>query len=108
MKNRTKIITNEIVENGDTQRLIFRVLLGSIFALSIVYIYFIGSITFNVLARKTLETSVRTLGGHVSELELTYLDSTNKIDKNYALSLGFVETHQNLFATREFDRVAIR
>ena len=108
MKNRTKTITNEIAENGDTQRLIFRVLMGSILVFSIVYIYLVGSITFNVLARKTLETSARTLGSRVSQLELTYLDSTNKIDKNYALSLGFVETHQNLFATREFDRVAIR
>jgi glycerol-3-phosphate acyltransferase PlsY len=76
--------------------------------LSIVYIYLIGSITFNVLARKSLEAQVRTLGSDVSELELSYLNSTNKIDKSYATSLGFVDVKDNIFASRNTSRVAIR
>ncbi len=105
---KVKVITNDIVQNKNTQRIIFNVLLSSIITLSVVYIYLIGSITFNVLARKSLESTVRTLGSEVSSLELTYLNSTNKIDKNYATSLGFVDVKDNIFASRNNSRVAVR
>lgn len=105
---KVKVITNDIVQNTHTQRVIFKVLISSLIALSLVYVYLIGSITFNVLARKSLETSVRTLGSNISNLELQYLDATNKIDKNYASSLGYVDVHDNIFATRKASSVAIR
>ncbi len=105
---KVRIITNEIIRNSDTQRVIFRVLIASIITLSIVYVYLIGSITFNVLARKSLETTVRTLGNNISTLELTYLNNTNKIDKSYASSLGFVDIHNNIFASRNITRVALK
>lgn len=105
---KVKVITNDIVQNKNTQRIIFNVLLSSIITLSVVYIYLIGSITFNVLARKSLESTVRTLGSEVSSLELTYLNSTNKIDKNYATSLGFVDVKDNILASRNNSRVAVR
>jgi len=106
--NKAKAITSSIANNRDTQHTLFRVFISALILLSIVYVYLIGSITFSVLARKTLEGTARTLGSHVSELELTYLSKTNNIDKNFALSKGFVDTHQNIFATRTIDRVAIR
>lgn len=105
---KVKVITNDIVKNRNTQRIIFNVLLSCLITLSVVYIYLIGSITFNVLARKSLEATVRTLGSEVSELELSYLNSTNKIDKGYAISLGFVDVKDNIFASRNTSRVAIR
>lgn len=108
MKNKAQEITTNIAYNHSTQHMIFRVFVGALILLSIIYVYLIGSITFNVLARKSLESTARTLGSHVSDLELTYLASTNKIDKNYALSKGFVDTHQNIFATRRAASVAIR
>ena len=105
----TKAIATTVIKNSATQRIIFRSLLLGIIMLSVVYVYLIGSITFNVLARKSLETSARALGSHVSELELAYLNATNKIDKSYALSLGFVDVHTSIFATRTNPaRVAIR
>jgi ribulose kinase len=108
MKNKAKAITTSIAYDHSTQHTLFRVFVGALIMLSIVYIYLIGSITFSVLARKSLETTVRNLGSQISELELTYLASANKIDKNYALSKGFVDSHQNIFATRATTRVAVR
>lgn len=105
---KAKTITTNIIESTHTQRTIFRVLVSIILALSVVYVYLIGSITFNVLARKSLENNVRTLGSRVSELELDYLNSSNKIDKSYASSLGFVEIHNTIFATRAEASVAVR
>ena len=105
---KTKTTTIEIVQNTNTQRILFRVLVSSIIVLSVVYVYLIGSITFNVIARKSLENTARSLSSQISQLELNYLSDANKIDKNYATSLGYVDVNHNIFATRESNRVAIR
>lgn len=107
--SKAKAITTNIRQNTNTQRIIFRVLVSGLIVLSIVYVYLIGSITFNVLARKSLQSTMHNLSTEVSNLELSYLQKANTIDKNYALSLGFVEMHNTIFATRTAaTRVAIR
>lgn len=106
--SKAKLITNTIVRDDHIQKVIFKYLAGSLMILSVCYIYFIGSITFNVLARQSLANTVRVLGSHVGELELSYLSESNSIDKNYALTHGFVDTHQIVFATRTVTSVAIR
>ncbi|MFA7315357.1 MAG: hypothetical protein WC059_00955 [Candidatus Paceibacterota bacterium] len=103
-----KNITSHIVQNSYTQKVIFRVLMSAFVVFSLIYLYFITSITFNVLARKSLETTVRSLGSSISELELTYLARVNTIDKNFALSIGFSDAKNTLFATRSNARVALR
>lgn len=104
----TKAITNEIAQNIDTQKVLLRILLVGSVMLFAVYIYLIGSITFNVIARKSLENTAATLTNRVNQLDLSYLDSINKIDKEYAMSQGFVDVHQNIFASRSINHVAIR
>jgi hypothetical protein len=79
-----------------------------VIALSVIYIYLIGSITFNIVARKSLENTIATMTSKVNKLDLTYLNKINEIDKNYALANGFVEVHQNLFVSRDVNHVAIR
>lgn len=106
---KAQVITNELTQNIRTQKSIFRTLVIGISLLFIVYIYLIGSITFNLVARKSLEASVATLNDSVNKLDLAYLDKLNKIDKNYALSLGFVETENSIFVMRNnINHVAIR
>ena len=105
---KAKAITTDIAENTNTQRVLFRILISSLGILFLVYVYLIGSITFNVLARKALENTVRTLSDNVSQLELSYLNNSNQIDKSYALAKGFVDVDHNIFATRTTTRVAIR
>lgn len=107
--SKAKAITTHVIENTTTQRILFKVLMALILGLSLVYIYLIGSITFNIVARKSVESQVHVLSSRVSDLELTYLNTANKIDKNYALAVGFVEVHDNIFATRQASsRVAVR
>ena len=105
---KAKEITNDIRENINTQRILFRILIVSSIILCAVYMYLIGSITFNIVARKSLETTIVTLTGHVNQLELTYLDNINKTDKEYAISKGFVDVKDNIFASRDINHVAIR
>lgn len=107
--NKAKTITNTLSYDTGVQRIVFKTLVVSIVMLSICYIYFIGSITFNVLARKSLESNMREVGSRVSNLELSYLSLSNSIDKNFASSLGFVDATSPIFATRTLaSRVAVR
>jgi hypothetical protein len=105
---KVQAITNEIQTNGDMQRIIFRSLLCALVLLSVAYAYLISSITFNVLARKSLTTTVRGLTTNISELELSYLDGLHTINKEYALSKGFVDIQASIFATRTASNVAVR
>lgn len=106
--SKAKVITQNILEDNYTQKTLFRFLIVGLVILFGVYLYFIGSITFNILARKTLENDVEMTLSRVSQLELEYLDKTGQIDKNYATSLGFVDAGQNIFASRQTDVVALR
>ena len=105
---RAKEITNDIAENINTQKILFRILMTSSALLFAVYIYLVGSITFNVIARKSLENTITELTSHVNKLELSYLNNVNLINKDYAVSKGFVDIHQNMFASRDINHVAIR
>jgi hypothetical protein len=105
---KAKEITIDIVKNGKTQIMLFRVLVSSLVVLFCIYAYLIGSITFNVLASKSLKNTISALSHNVNQFELEYLTISNKIDKDYALSEGFVDANHNLFATRTAPRVAVR
>lgn len=105
---RAKEITQDIRENINTQKIIFKILISSSIVLFVGYVYLIGSITFNVIARKSLENSMANLTNDVNQLEITYLDNLNKIDKECAFSRGFVETKPNIFVSRSINHVAIR
>lgn len=106
--SKAKAITNNIVSNYYTQKMILKILMAGLFVLFAVYIYFIGSITFNVLARRTLEGTAKDLGNQVSQLEISYLNKMNEVDKSYVLSLGYVEKEPDIFVTRSVNQVAVR
>jgi len=106
--SRAKAITNDIAQNINTQKILFRILITGSIVLSVVYIYLIGSITFNVIARKSLENTVTNLTSQVNQLGLTYLNNIKGINKDYAQSKGFVDVHQSIFASRNINHVAIR
>lgn len=101
-------ITQDIRNNITTQKVLLRILLSTAIVLSISYVYLIGNITFNIVARKSLETTIANLSSEVDRLDLAYLNKVNEIDKDYALANGFVENHQNIFVSRDINHVAIR
>jgi len=101
-------ITKDIQNNISTQKVLLRILLSLVAVLSFCYIYLIGSITFNIIARRSLEASVANLSSQVNQLDLVYLNKVNEIDKDYALANGFVENRNNIFVSKEINHVAIR
>ncbi|NCU28183.1 MAG: hypothetical protein EOM85_00710 [Candidatus Moranbacteria bacterium] len=101
-------ITQDIRNNITTQKVLLRILLTTAIVLSICYVYLIGNITFNIVARKSLESTIANLSAEVDRLDLAYLNKVNEIDREYALNNGFVENHQNIFVSRDVNHVAIR
>lgn len=100
--------TKQNTEYTNTRKTIFRILLSCLILLSILYVYFIGSITFNILARRSLETSRKEIGNNVSQTELEYLALANSINAQFGKDIGFVDAKDTIFAQREDNRVALR
>lgn len=69
-------------------------------ALAICYVLILGNMVANIIERRSLETSSRTLQNEVGDLELKYLSLSNSIDLPLAHSLGFKETKAS-YATRK-------
>ncbi len=90
----------EIINNGDLNRKIFILMAGALGLFVAVYLYFIATITFDVVARKTAENDLRGIRASVGQLELEYLSLNNTIDLAYAESLGFHEATNTYFAKR--------
>jgi hypothetical protein len=105
---KAKIITNEISQNLNMQKNIFKLLLFALISLFVVYIYLVGSITFNIVARRTFENVVISLNSELNQLESEYLTNISKIDRQYAYTKGFVDMGQNIFVTRNINQVAVR
>ena|SRR3989344_631446 len=69
--------------------------IGLSFAL---YLSFLGMTILNIVERNDLESENRTLSSRVSELELSYLSETEKVNIALAYSLGFKEAKNPVFA----------
>lgn len=106
--DKVKTISINLIEDNHTQKIIFRALLGCLLVLMVAYCYFIGNITFNILARKSFENNIQVVTTKISQLELDYLKKMSLIDKDYAINNGFIESEDSIFALRTLNEVAIR
>lgn len=89
-----------IVDNHDLKRKTLNFMLFSFGILALSYVYIIGSMVFDIVERKTLEAEARNLSNEVRELEIVYLNESNKIDITFAEAKGFREVSTN-FVTRK-------
>jgi hypothetical protein len=103
----TKEFTQNIANDGALRRRIFRILVSSIGILSLCYIYLIGTITFNVVARRALESKVNEINSKVGYLELESINLSNSIDIAYGNQHGFTEAKGTLFVNKD-QSVALR
>ena len=86
--------------NNDVERLALHFILWSFGALALFYVLLLGNMVFNIVERRSLEISARSLEGEVRNLELAYLSASNNVDLVLSQSLGFREAKAN-FATRK-------
>ncbi len=93
-------MSNVSIINNNVEKLALRFILWSFLALTILYVILLGNMVSNIVARRNLEASARSLSNEVGDLELSYLSMSNNIDLNYSYSLGFKDTKAT-FATRK-------
>lgn len=89
-----------IVNNDNLEKRALYAMTGTLGILFVAYIFFLGSITFDVVERKSLEAQAKESMSTISALELRYLALSNSIDLAYAGNLGFTETKSAQFVSR--------
>lgn len=89
-----------IVNNNDLTRRALRFMILSMVLLAVAYSIVLGNMVVNIVQRRNLDSEARTLSSDVSNLQLSYLSTSNKIDLDLSHSLGFKEVKTE-FATRK-------
>ncbi len=82
----------KMVSNDEASRKILNMIIVFFGSLALVYVLILGSMIWNIVERKSLETGMRNLSNEVGSLELEYLAQSNKVDLSLGYSLGFKET----------------
>ena len=65
------------------------------------YLFLVSSTIFNGVSLKSVEQENKYIGSRVSELELSYLTESKKLDISKAFSLGFHEIKNPVFVSRD-------
>ncbi len=90
-----------VINNSDLRRRVFNVMLFCSAFLILCYLLLLSNMVWNILARKSIESETRILSNNVNSLELQYLSLSKNIDLNLAYSMGFKETSEKEFTTRD-------
>jgi len=80
---------------------IFRVLASFVCSLFIVYFYFLNITIGETVARRHNVQKLGDISFEYQQLEEKYFGTINKLDLDYAHSLGFVDYSKSDYATRQ-------
>lgn len=79
------------------------VVLGAVAILVVLvstYVYFLGKIVFDVIARREAESSIRLTQSSVSQLQVAYFNTTRGLTMDNAAAFGLSEAKAPLYASR--------
>ncbi|MCF7834348.1 MAG: hypothetical protein K9L98_03440 [Candidatus Pacebacteria bacterium] len=107
LKIKREFATATAITNGDLQGRILKSLLAGICILVVCYVFFVSKVVFNIAERKSLEAEARMLANEVSELELVYLQESEKIDLTYSLSMNFKEAFPEYVTRKPLGSIAL-
>ena len=99
MKN---TITN-IITMSKEEQYTKNIVIAGIFLLSTfagMYMYFVGKIVFDVVARRQAETEIKLVQSNVGDLQVAYLNQLSSVDIASAGSDGLAESKDTLYASR--------
>jgi len=100
-----------IMDNNNLESRMLSFLLWSFGFLALSYILILGNTVFNIVERRTVEASARSISNEMGQLEIEYLRLSSGIDVTLGTSLGFQEVKNKQFATRKslgsLDRVKL-
>ena len=70
------------------------------------YMYFVGKIVFDVMARRNAESQIKLAQSAVGQLQVAYLGQLHNVDIESAAASGLFESHDTLYAVRDTDTSA--
>ncbi|MAF59605.1 MAG: hypothetical protein QF858_00120 [Candidatus Pacebacteria bacterium] len=79
----------------------FWALIGLSLVLLASYGYFLGKSIVNVVVREEMEIEIALVNSEISELEFTYLEKKDKVNRALASELGYVQVPQKKFVVRK-------
>ena len=82
------------------ESVVFRALLGILFALTFAYIYFVGSSVLNIIARKEALSQAAQIGVAISGSEKEYFAMSQKITPDAGVSLGLAPVLNTAYVYR--------
>ena len=85
----------------DNRKKAFWVILVAVFACFLAYIYFVNLTIANIVERRILVSEISILSSEISEMEFEYLALGKEITPDLAFSLGFYESSNINFVTRD-------
>jgi hypothetical protein len=71
-----------------------------VLGLGVSYGYFVKQTILNVVIRQEIEEKMADLGSHVSSLEVRYIELKNRINLDFAYSLGYRDVPEVKFVSR--------
>ena len=89
-----------IIDNNNLEKRVLHLMLMSFAVFALCYVVILGNMVFSVIERKALEKESISLSNEVGELELSYLNLSNKVDLPLSYSMGFKEIKPQ-FTTRK-------
>ena len=64
------------------------------------YVYFVGKIVFDVVARRQAESQIKLAQSEVGKLQVAYLSGLSTVDIASASASGLLESKDTLYASR--------
>ena len=64
------------------------------------YVYFVGKIVFDVIARREAEKTIHFTQSSVSQLQVAYFNQSRGLTMADAVEVGLAESHRTLYANR--------
>lgn len=102
-----RIIKNKILNIEYSEKKVFWYLVLLIVFCSGFYLYFVNGAIINVVERQKAEKEIAALSSRVNDLDSDYLTLNNKINLDYALSLGFSAVGKEKYVSRKVLSVSV-
>jgi hypothetical protein len=91
---------NRILANADANRgRILKTIIWLSVVCAFVYMYCVGSIVFNIVARKSIENDNKKIASDIAETQVEYLAKIGEIDKSFAYAKGYVDPVKPAYVT---------
>lgn len=98
------------ITHTEAEKVLFFILLFVLCVTAIGYAYFVNKTVLNVVARKDTAAEIEQLRSRLSDLEFSYLQKKDTVNRELAREYGFVEITEATYVakTQDENRLTLR